>query len=147
MKLRFKKINDRGVEPIISALLMLVITVFAFSIIYMVTNTWISSQREGPLLRLQERLIIEDVWFMTNTTGKYVCVYIRNIGKIEVSLYSLLIAGVTYPYAPKRLTLPIGFGGWMNATVTGTNIWTIGQTYEIKVLTDRGGEMSTYATA
>lgn len=149
MKLRFKKINGRGVEPIIAALLMLVITVFAFSLTYMATNTWISAQRSGPMMRLQERLVFEDVWFMTNATvmtnatGKYVCVYIRNIGKVEVTLYNLLIGGATYPYAPQRLTLPIGFGGWMNATFP----WTVGTTYEVKVMTDRGGEMSTYATA
>lgn len=144
MKLRFKT-GDRGLEPIISALLMVVITVSAFSIAYMGTTAWIKNQKEGPLMRMQERLTVEDVWFKVDGTGKkYVCVYLRNVGKIEVILYDIMIDGIHITErTPAKLTLPLELGGWMTAVFP----WTAGQTYEVKLLTDRGGEVITYAAA
>jgi len=138
----FKK--SRGVEPIISALLLLVLTIFAFSITYMATTTWVSSQRVGPLLSLQERLVIEDVWFKTNATGKFICVYTRNVGKVDVEIYSMRVDRSVPPgIAPKKLFLEIRSGGWMNASFN----WVVGTTYMVEVLTDRGSVMTTYAAA
>lgn len=136
--------RSRAVSPIISALLMIVITVSGFSLTFMMANTWISVQRLGPLLALQERLAMEDVWFMTNTTGKYICVYSRNVGKVELEIYSMMVNNVVPSgIAPAKLRLPLGFGGWMNASYD----WVVGTTYKIDVLTDRGAVMTTYAAA
>lgn len=96
------------------------------------------------MLALQERLIIEDVWFKANATGKFICTYSRNTGKIAIKIYSLRVNGVIPAgLAPKNLTLPTGFRGWVNASYS----WAVGTTYKIELLTDRGSVMTTYATA
>ncbi len=135
-----------AVSPIVSTLLLIVITVSAFSLVYYAADSWIRSQRRGPLLRLKERIVIEDVWFTSNSTGKYVCVYIRNIGKVSIGLFSSSLrvndavpSGVSFSSA----TLDIGKGGWVNASFA----WTGGTTYKITIVTDRGGEFTTYETA
>lgn len=138
---RFK--GNRGVSEIIAALLMIVITIAAFSLVIMTTNTWITAQRFGPILAMQERLTIETVWFNTNATGKYICIYSRNVGKVELSIYSLRVNNV-YPSgkAPTQLILPIGLAGWMNATYN----WSVDETYKVELFTDRGSVMVTYAS-
>lgn len=141
MTSRMTNKGNRGVEPIIASLLMLVITVAAFSIVYGVTNSWISTQRSGTLTQIQERLTIEDFWFKT---GGYICVYIRNTGTVEATINQMQVNGTTYSYTPSSLTLtPSGSssGGWMNATIA----WTAGRTYEIKITTDNGSAITTNA--
>ncbi len=136
----------RAVSPVVSALLMVTITVAAFTMIYAATDSWIRAQKRGALLMIKERVVIEDVWFMSNNTGKYICIYIRNIGKVEIGLYagSLKINDAT----PSKVsfsseTLVVGVGGWINASFS----WTVGTTYKISVLTERGSEFVVYATA
>lgn len=139
---RFLK-RDRGVTPVVSALLMIVVTVAAFALLYGATDSWIRAQRTGPLLRLKERVVIENVWFLTNATGKYVCVYSRNVGEVEVTIYSFQVGGGVPSPMSGDITLSVGRGGWMNASYS----WSVGTTYEVRVLTDRGGEFITHAMA
>jgi len=153
MKLRKWRRNRRGVEAAISAILMLVITVFAFTIVVASTLGYVNWQRTGPLMKLQERLSIEEVWFNSNSSGKYVSVYIRNTGINEIKLLSvqvLLGGGVVasyYPVLPSGesapITVPIGLGTWMNVTYS----WSAMQTYGIKVMTEKGNEMTIDASA
>lgn len=136
--------DSRGVSPIVSTLLMIVITVSAFSIVYATTNSWISAQRSGQLLALQERLAVEDVWFKHDGAESAICVYTRNVGKVELEVYSLRVNEVSQTQTtPTKLGLPIGFGGWMNTSYS----WVSGTTYKIEVSTDRGSVIATYATA
>jgi len=136
--------DERGVSPIVSALLMIVITVAAFSITYAATNSWTSAQRSGQLLALQERLVVEDVWFKHNSSNSAICVYARNVGKVELEIYSLKVNEVvSTETTPTKLRLSVGFGGWMNTTYN----WMTGTTYKIEILTDRGSVIATYATA
>ncbi|MFQ6076691.1 MAG: archaellin/type IV pilin N-terminal domain-containing protein [Candidatus Bathyarchaeia archaeon] len=138
--------GKRAVSPVIAALIMIVITIAAFSLLYGAMDNWLRAQRAGPLMGLQERLVIEDVWFRTSGGVRTLTsVYVRNIGKVSVEIVSVKIDDVYYPMTPKPLTLTSGVGAQMN--VTFSKIWSPGTTYEIILLTDRGGEFTTHATA
>jgi len=145
--MRLNTVGRRGIAPIVATLLLIVITLFSFAIAYTGTNAWINSQRSGPLKALQERFIVEDVWFVTKGASKYVCTYIRNIGTVEVVISQLSINGTTQTSTtPSILTLSIsggGSSGWMNATYT----WITGKTYAIKVLTNQGSEVTVNANS
>lgn len=136
--------SSRGIEPIIASLLMLVITVASFSIVYTATSSWISTQRGGTLTQAQERIVMEDIWFKRNSTGGYICVYVRNTGTVATTLNGLQVNGTTYPYAPSSLLLaPSGSSSsrWMNTTIS----WTAGRTYEISISTEKGSRFTTDA--
>ena len=56
----------RGISPIVSSLLMLLVTVIAFSAVLGYTNNFISAQRGNTLAYIQERPLVEDIWFRLN---------------------------------------------------------------------------------
>lgn len=135
--------QKKGVSSIISAMLLIVIVMSAFSLLYAATQNWITAQRRDPLLAMQERFIIEDAWFRTvNTSDEIATIYVRNGGKVDVTVLRCRIDGAYYPISPLRIELPPGWGGYFNITIN----WDVDTTYEITVITERGSSITSYET-
>jgi len=134
----------RGVAPIISTMLLIVIVVIAFSILWQSIDTWLKWQRSTVIPSLEQRIVIEDVWFRT-VDGKPILItlYVRNIGGTVVNVTQVSINGAYYPMEPQSLKLGIGEGGWLNVSCS----WTVGKTYEVKAFTDGGVSVEMHAKA
>jgi archaellum component FlaF (FlaF/FlaG flagellin family) len=144
-------LKARGaVSPVISTLII-VATVFAmFALIYpwamssltlsqSSADIWYSSQEKAS----RERVSVEMVVFRVNESGKYVDVYVRNVGEVDVEVSAIYINGspqvAVTPPLPKRLYVGVD-GGESTACFTVTYPWSVGGTYRVKVVTGRGSE-------
>ena len=129
--MRNNKFN-RGVEPIIGALLLIVITVFAFGLVYGVYSSWISNQRGSTMLQMQERISVEDVRFSSSTTAT---LYVSNIGAADVNISSITINDVSSTITSSNNYAVPG----ISISVTVTYPEFISETtYTFKVITARG---------
>ena len=84
-----------------------------------------------------ERLVVEDVWFRSGE----ISIYLRNIGKVDVSLSNAYVNFTSQPIAP--LTLQMEKQGWLNITYT----WVHGSLYHINIVTTRGTKVADYYVA
>lgn len=127
-----------------SALLLIVIVIAGFGMLYSITNNWLRSQRRNELVYMQERLIIEDIWFRTSSgTRTLVTIFIRNIGDVDLNITQCKIDEIFYPKTPGGLELTPDVAGTMNVTFP----WTPDTTYKIEVKTERGYIVTLYETA
>jgi len=131
--------DRRGVSPIVADLMLLVITVAAFSLMYGTSNQWISLQRVNQMQTITERLVIEDAWFRS-ATPKYVNITMTNVGRIDLEVKYVQINGVSCTV----LNSSDGSGVFPEVEIQETKYmnvyldWATGQDYTITVTTDRG---------
>ncbi|MEE9282757.1 MAG: hypothetical protein V3U49_01625 [Nitrososphaerales archaeon] len=124
-----------GVAPIVASMLLISITVGAFSLVWGTTSSYLSSQRLGPLQQMRERVVIEEVYFFNNATGSYVGVYFRNSGKVELVGQDISFNGsIIANSSPSELSLQPGQAGWINASLA----WSPGEKYTVSVISERG---------
>jgi len=90
----------RGISSIIANTLLIGIVVAAGTVMLIWANTSFDTFQDnlGEVLTARreaarERVVVEEVWFKENITGKYVIYYIRNYGEIDVNLVSLHLNG------------------------------------------------------
>jgi flagellin-like protein len=124
--------NRRGITPVLSSLLMMVIAVAGMSIA--ITATYVIT--DGLHDNMGERLIVEDVWFTPNQ----VSLYLRNVGKISIEVAAVYINRTDQSFTP--LELEQNKHGWLTVTVDGG--WSADSVYEIKVVTRRGTNVVDY---
>jgi len=134
----------RGASPIISAMLLIVIVVAGFSLLYASTQGWIYAQRREELMAMQERLIIEDIWFRTiNNKRNLITIYVRNVGLVDVTIIACTINDAFYTISPSKLELIPEEGGYLNVTFS----WIPNTTYKISLKTSKGSVITTYETS
>lgn len=142
--MRFTEQKKRGVAPIVSALLLIVIVVAGFSMLYSITDNWLRAQRRNELVYMQERLIIEDIWFRTSGGSRNLTtIFIRNIGDVDLNITQCKIDEIIYTNTPGGLELSPDIAGNMNVTFP----WTPDTTYKIELKTERGNIVTLYETA
>ncbi len=125
--------NRKGITPVLSSLLLTVIAVAAMSIA--VTATYVITNNLHD--NMGERFIVEDVWFTTNQ----VSLYIRNVGKVSISIAAVYVDQTSQSFTP--LELEEGKHGWLNVTYS----WSSDSAYEINVVTRRGTKVVDYYTS
>jgi FlaG/FlaF family flagellin (archaellin) len=113
LKFKFLKINKKAVSPVISTLIIIG-TVFAlFAIIYpWFTSSLTFSQSSAGLWYLsqeeasKERIVIEMVTFEVDSAGnKYVNIFVRNVGEIDVKITAIYINGSAQTNVNPSITL------------------------------------------
>ncbi len=122
--------NRRGITPVLSNLLLMVIAVAAMSIA--ITATYVITDNLHDTMG--ERLIVEDVWF---TTGK-ISIYIRNVGKVSIKIAAIYVDQA--PQSPTPLKLEENEHGWLNVTYS----WGPNAAYHINIVTTRGTKVVDY---
>ena len=139
--------NRRGLSPIVSVLLLILIAVAAAVVIY----SWFSgaaSKNPTNTPQLYERISIDAV--KVNTSNSSVTIYVRNIGSVTVNITSAYLMSaknnsvICYNTAVYELISP---GGVKPILLTSCKISTPG-TYVVKVTTKSGVETTytfTYA--
>jgi len=123
--------NRRGITPVLSSLLMMVIAVAGMSIA--ITATYVIT--DGLHDNMGERLIVEDVWF---TPAGQVSLYLRNVGKVSIEVAAVYVNRTDQSFT--SLELEQNEHGWLNFTYD----WSRDSAYEIKVVTRRGTNVVDY---
>ncbi len=138
MKESFLSDYNKAISPVISVLILVIIAISAATVFY----SWFSSiqnagQKNGGelsgqlMLGLSGVLKIEDVY--VNTLGNST-IYIRNLGNIELSNFTVYGNGELYKTAD--ITLKKGELGEINTSKISVE----GKTYTIKVIASQGAE-------
>lgn len=122
--------NRRGVTPVLSNVLLTVVAVAAMSLAASATYIITDNMRQV----MGERLLVEDVWF----TPHRVLIYVRNTGKVPISVSSVYVNSTSQPFTP--FALEVGEHRWLNVTFN----WDADALYHITVVTSRGTRMEEY---
>jgi E3 ubiquitin-protein ligase DOA10 len=126
--------SKKGITPILSNVLLMVIAVAGMSIAMTATYVITSNLKEI----MGERFIIEDVWFITPNT---IAVYIRNVGKMAITISSVYVNYTSQPFTP--LQLEVSEHGWLNITY----YWNADHVHHINIVTRRGNQIANYYEA
>lgn len=125
--------NRRGITPVLSSLLLMVIAVAAMSIA--ITATYVITDNLHDTMG--ERFIVEDVWF---TTGE-ISIYLRNVGKVSIKIAAVYVNHTSQSFTP--LELERDEHGWLNVTYS----WSSSSVYYINIVTIRGTKVVDYYTS
>jgi len=125
--------NRRAITPVLSSLLLTVITVAAMSLA--ATAAYVISDNLHQTMG--ERLLVEDVWFRTSG----ISIYLRNVGKADLTVASVYINYTLQSTTP--FSLQVGKSGWLNITYS----WTSAKVYHINIATTRGTKVADYYVA
>jgi len=122
--------NKKGVTPVLSSLLLMVIAVAGMSLVMTATYVITSNLREI----MGERFIVEDVWFRTGEMN----IYLRNVGKVPIKVGAVYINSTTESFG--SLELDVGEHNWLNITYS----WDSNSIYHINIVTERGTQVADY---
>lgn len=122
--------NKKGIAPVLSNILLMVIAVAGMSIAMTATYVITSNLREI----MGERFIVEDVWFKAGEVN----LYLRNVGKVPIKMGAVYINYTAESFVP--LELDASDQGWLNVTY----IWNSNSAYHINVVTERGAQVADY---
>lgn len=120
--------DKRGITPVLSNVLLLVIAVAGMSISITATYVITGNLRET----MGERLTIEDVWF----TPDGISIYLLNTGKTRLSVEGVYVDYMQQTFTSLQLE-PLQHG-WTNITYA----WTPDTAYYLKIITSRGTQLA-----
>jgi len=123
--------NKKGITPVLSNVLLMVIAVAGMSIA--MTATYLITNNLKEIMG--ERFIVEDVWFKTGNT---IAVYIRNVGKMAIEISAVYVNYTLQSFS--SLKLEVGKHSWLNITYN----WSSGSVYYINIVTRRGNQVADY---
>jgi len=122
--------NRRGITPVLSSLLLMVIAVAAMSIA--ITATYVITDNLHDTMG--ERFIVEDVWFRTGE----ISIYLRDVGKVSIKIAAVYVNHTSQSFTP--LELEEDKHGWLNVTYS----WSSSSVYHINIVTIRGTKVVDY---
>lgn len=140
-KLRF---NRRGVSTVISTVLMTSLAITMGTIVVFWASQTLGIYQGGASVffvkrgeALKESFVIEDIWFFTNATNKYVNVTVRNVGTIEIKIAAIHINSTIFSASPLPLTLTVG----QSRTITLVLNYDATKVYFFVLATERGNQV------
>jgi len=125
--------NRRGITPVLSSLLLMVIAVAAMSIA--ITATYVITDNLHDTMG--ERFIVEDVWFRTDQ----ISIYLRNVGKVSIKIAAVYVNHSSQSFT--YLELEEDKHDWLNVTYS----WSSSSVYHINIVTIRGTKVVDYYTS
>lgn len=125
--------DRRGVTPVLSNVLLMVVAVAAMSLAASATYVITDNMRQI----MGERAIVENVWF----TADGISIYLRNVGKVPVTVSSTYVNFSSQPFT--ALIIEVEEHGWLNVTYG----WVSNSLYKINVVTTRGSKIMEYYSA
>ena len=125
--------NRRGITPVFSSLLLMVIAVAAMSIA--ITATYVITDNLHDTMG--ERFIVENVWF---TSGK-ISIYLRNVGKVSIKIAAVYVNRASQSFT--SLELEEDKHNWLNITYS----WNSDSVLHINIVSSRGTKVVDYYTS
>jgi len=141
-----RRLNKKGVSPIIAVLLLIVIAVAAALLTYLWVLGYIgSAQRSGQPTQLEEKIKIDGVKVETGATIT-IYVYVRNIGSKPVKVTDIYILNATTGAVIDHHEISggqtISPGEIAEISFTASGSYTSRYTYVAKAVTSKGTEAS-----
>ncbi len=126
-------LNKKAITPVLSTVLLTVITVAGMSIAITATYVITGNLKDT----MGERFIVEDVWFRTGI----ISVYLRNTGKTAMDIVAVYVNHE--PQSITSLHLEPAVHNWLNVTYN----WYPNTTYHINIASSRGTQVADYYTS
>jgi len=126
-------LNRKAITPVLSTVLLTVITVAGMSIAITATYVITGNLKDT----MGERFIVEDVWFRPNA----ISVYLRNTGKTALDIVAIYVNHASQPITTLHLE-PLSHN-WLNVTYA----WSASTVYHINIATGRGTQVADYYTS
>jgi hypothetical protein len=126
--------DRRGITPVLSNVLLMVIAVAGMSIA--MTATYVITNNLKEIMG--ERFIVEDVWFKAPNT---IAVYLRNVGKMAIEISAAYVNHTGQSFS--SLKLEPEKHSWLNITYS----WSADSVYYINIVTRRGNQVANYYEA
>jgi len=128
--------DRRGITPVLSNLLLLVVAVAVMAVATTATYMITTNLREN----MSERIIVEDLWFNNQTGG--IDIYLRNVGKVAIHVSAVYVNHTSQSF-DSPFDLQIGEHGWLNVPYG----WVSGALCYVDVVTNRGTHVAGYYEA
>jgi flagellin-like protein len=122
--------NRRGITPVLSSLLLMVIAVAAMSIA--ITATYVITDNLHDTMG--ERFIVENVWF----TSEKISIYLRNVGKVSIKIAAVYVNRTSQSFT--SLELEEDKHNWLNVTYS----WNSDSVLHINIVSSRGTKVVEY---
>lgn len=133
----------KAISPVVATVLLLALTVLAFSMIWEGVSSWISVQRSGMLQSIRERFVVEDIWFRLEDGDRtLVTIYVRNVGLTDIEIDEISLNGTVMDMwvngvevdavrirVDEEVSIDLRADGWS---------WRPGAVYQVVIVT-RGG--------
>ncbi len=135
----YKKLNRKGVSPVIATLLLILIAVAAAVLVYMWVTGYVRTTATGGE-EMAERIKIEAVSVSGSTL---LTAYVRNVGDVTATIDAIYVidrSGSIVGSSP-NLSSEVSVGSVTTVTVNGVTL-TRGQHYTLRVVTKSGVEAS-----
>jgi FlaG/FlaF family flagellin (archaellin) len=128
--------DKRGITPVLSHLLLTVVAVAIMSLATSATFMITTNMRET----MGERVIVEDVWFNSDTGT--IDVYMSNVGKADIQVSNVYVEHTAQSFNGLS-SLQVNNHGWLRIAYS----WTSGESYYIDIVTRRGTHIASYYKA
>lgn len=139
--------NEKAVAPVVASLILVVITVGAFSILMSVTTQWLSLQRTNEMQTISERLIIEDVWFLPSPNNRIIRLTVTNVGKVGLKIHIITVNGSPLWEKTGGDMVSLEAGETATIDILLESKWIANTKYTIKIITERGNEFENIYTS
>lgn len=102
---------------------------------YAAQRVAVSETADDRVNQIREDVVLEDVWFFTNSTSSYAKVTVRNAGEVAIDVSSIYVNN-TRAWNDGR-TIAAGTTGEM----TFQSLWSAGSGQDVWIKTERGTEV------
>jgi hypothetical protein len=162
--MRIRRLKHKlAISTIVANMLMIVITLSLAAILVAWAGTTYGAFSGGSQLyfnqrqqALQERFVIEEVYFNTTDPANDIIIFVRNVGPINITVSAIYINGnpqSTFAAAPTvptgyctALPVPLGVQQMCIFNVTyGSADWVSGTVFTIVVASSRGNQVTATA--
>jgi flagellin-like protein len=133
---RPQTLKRRGLSPIFSNILLILIIVLGMSFAFAYLTGYVSDFQQGQGSAIMELIVVEDVWFRSTT---HINITLYNYGQVDVTVGSVYLDGLQVDFTGDSdgvLTLSLEEHGCVH--VYPTQPLAKSTSYKIKVVTERG---------
>jgi len=161
--MRIRRLKHKlAISTIVANMMMIVITLSLAAILVAWAGTTYGAFSGGSQLyfnqrqqALQERFVVEEVYFNNTSSNHNIIIFVRNVGAINITLVAIYINGnpqssFTTPSVPagycKVLPAPLGVQQMCVFNMTyGSSNWTSGTIFTIVATSSRGNQATATA--
>jgi flagellin-like protein len=141
--------SKKAVSPVIATVLMILITMIGMTLLFAFVSSYSENYKAGVGSSVMESITVEDIWLLNSTAGTYnktVLLQLYNVGKVDVKINSLYVAGLRMQtsFDPKQ---PIRVGECASISATSISNWNNGTTYAFRIVTESGSKFDVKYTA
>jgi flagellin-like protein len=130
--------DRRGVSPVLSTVILVLIVVLGMSVVFAFFVDYVSDYQRGRGSSVMELVEIEDVYFKRLGEVDYVDVWLYNYGEIEVEVDAVYVDGLKMNISRFDDDFSLGLYEHKMFNVTLSGGWVSGGSYVFRFVTARG---------